>query len=130
MRARALLLVAILSAGLLSVFFATIACEDAVTDSGVKGEVRIGPINPVEQPGVDNTAPYSARLTVRSVPEDNVVAETVSDGDGLFLIYLPPGDYVLVPENGDPLPIAESQAFTVSPGRFTTVDVAYDSGIR
>jgi hypothetical protein len=130
MRARALLLVAILSAGLLSVFFATIACEDVVTDSGVKGEVRIGPINPVEQPGVDNTAPYSARLTVRSIPEDNVVAETVSDGDGLFLIYLPPGDYVLVPENGDPLPIAESQAFTVSPGRFTTVDVAYDSGIR
>jgi hypothetical protein len=130
MRARALLLVAILSAGLLSVFFATIACEDAVTDSGVKGEVRIGPINPVEQPGVDNTAPYSARLAVRSVVDDDVVAETISDEDGSFLINLLPGDYILVPENGDPLPIAESQAFTVSPGRFTTVDVAYDSGIR
>jgi hypothetical protein len=130
MRTRALLLVAILSAGLLSVFFATIACEDAVTDSGVKGEVRIGPINPVEQPGVDNTAPYSARLAVRSVVDDDVVAETISDEDGSFLINLLPGDYILVPENGDPLPIAESQAFTVSPGRFTTVDVAYDSGIR
>jgi len=130
MRTRALLLLTIASAGLLVVSLATTACEDPVTDSGVKGEVRIGPINPVEQPGVENTAPYSARLTVRSVPDDDMVAETMSDRHGSFLIYLPPGDYILVPENGDPLPIAEPQAFTVSPGRFATVDVAYDSGIR
>jgi hypothetical protein len=130
MRARALLLVAILSAGLLSVSFATTACEDAVTDSGVKGEVRIGPLNPVEQPGVENTAPYSAKLTVNSVPDDEMAAETTSDEDGSYLIYLSPGNYILLPENGDPLPVAESQVFTVAPGRFTTVNVAYDSGIR
>lgn len=107
-----------------------VACEDTVTDSGVRGEVRIGPVNPVEQPGVDNTAPYASKLVVRSVPDGEAVAETVSGRDGLFAILLAPGEYILVPENGDPLPVATPQAFTVVAGRFTTVNVAYDSGIR
>lgn len=107
-----------------------VACENTVTDSGVRGEVRIAPVNPVEQPGVENSAAYSANLVVRSVPDGEAVAETVSGKDGLFAIPLAPGEYILVPENGDPLPVAEPQAFTVVAGRFTTVNVAYDSGIR
>ncbi|OFV84431.1 MAG: hypothetical protein A2W26_07490 [Acidobacteria bacterium RBG_16_64_8] len=107
-----------------------VACAEAPPDSGVQGEVRIGPINPVEQPGVDNTAPYSAKLTVRSLPNGKVSAEATSGADGRFRIFLAPGDYTLEPEQGDPLPVAAAVDFTVVAGRFTTVNVDYDSGIR
>ena len=107
------------------------ACgEKAVTDSGVQGEVRIGPVNPVEQPGVQNDSPYAAALRIKKASGGKVVAETRSAADGSFRVALPPGDYVLEPVNGDPLPIAEPQDFTVAPGRFTPVRVDYDSGIR
>jgi hypothetical protein len=99
-------------------------------DSGVQGEVRIGPISPVEQPGVENSAPYVATLLVKKPSSDKTIAQTVSAADGTFRIFLPPGTYVLEPVNGDPLPVAAPQEFVVQPGRFTTVRVDYDSGIR
>ncbi|MFH0915061.1 MAG: hypothetical protein V1912_01265 [bacterium] len=105
-------------------------CGTTATDGGVVGEVRIGPLRPVEQPGVENTAPYAADLVVKSVPQGKAVAEARSGDDGLFRIVLAPGDYLLEPENGDPLPRAEPQTFTVVRGRFTEVHVEYDSGIR
>jgi len=101
-----------------------------VTDSGVQGEVRIGPISPVEQPGVDNSAPYVATLLVKKTGSDKTVAKTTSAADGTFRIALPPGTYVLEPVNGDPLPVAAPQQFIVEAGKFTTVRVDYDSGIR
>ncbi len=110
--------------------FASACGEKAVTDSGVQGEVRMGPVNPVEQPGVQNDAPYAAALRIKKASGGKVVAETRSAADGSFRVALPPGDYILEPVNGDPLPIAQPQDFTVVPGRFTTVRVDYDSGIR
>jgi hypothetical protein len=129
-RARLLLrIIAVLLCAPAALFIAT-GCGQTVTDSGVVGEVRIGPISPVEQPGVENTAPYTANLVVRTVPDRDVAAEARSGDDGLFRIVLPPGDYLLEPENGAPLPLAEPQPFTVIGGQFTKVHVDYDSGIR
>jgi hypothetical protein len=104
--------------------------EKAATDSGVQGEVRIGPINPVERPGVQNDAPYAATLRIKRASDGKLVTETRSAADGSFRVALPPGDYILEPVNGAPLPIAQPQDFTVVPGEFTTVPVVYDSGIR
>jgi hypothetical protein len=101
-----------------------------VTDSGAQGEVRIGPINPVEQPGVENDAPYVATLRIKRASDGKQVAETTSDKDGRFRVALLPDAYILEPVNGDPLPIAPSQEFIVLPGQFTTLRVDYDSGIR
>lgn len=116
---------------LAAVLLVAVGCgEKAVTDSGVQGEVRIGPVNPVEQPGVQNDAPYAATLRIRRASDGKVVAETTSAADGSFRVALAPGDYVLEPVNGDPLPTAQPQDLTVAPGRFTTVRVDYDSGIR
>jgi hypothetical protein len=106
------------------------ACTRPVLDSGVEGEVRIGPISPVEHAGVDNTAPYSAKLVVREVPAGKVVAEVTSGADGRFRILLVPGDYVLEPAQGNPLPLAAPVGFTVVKERFASVTVDYDSGIR
>src|SRR5512143_346909 len=96
-----------------SVFLAAGCGKQAVIDSGVQGEVRIGPVNPVEQPGVPNDAPYSATLRVKRASDGKVVGETTSGQDGSFRLALPPGDYVLEPVNGSPLPIAQPQGFTV-----------------
>jgi hypothetical protein len=104
--------------------------EAAVTDSGVQGEVRLGPVNPVEQPGVPNDRPYIADLRIKRTSDGKLVAETTSAADGSFRVPLASGDYILEPVNGEPLPIAQPQEFTVAPGRFTTVRVDYDSGIR
>jgi hypothetical protein len=122
------------SVGLLVVavllFVATGCGEAAVTDSGVQGEVRLGPVNPVEQPGVPNDRPYIADLRIKRTSDGRLVAETTSAADGSFRVPLAPGDYILEPVNGEPLPIAQPQEFTVAPGLFTTVRVDYDSGIR
>ena len=101
-----------------------------VTDSGVRGQVRIGPLAPVEQPGVSNDAPYAATLRVERASDLKVIAETKADANGSFRVALAPGDYVLQPLGGAPLPTAPTQEFMVSAGRFTTVRVDYDSGIR
>jgi len=104
--------------------------ETVVTDSGVQGEVRISPLNPVEQPGVENDGPYSATLRVRRASDGKLIAETTSDEEGLFRVALPPDAYILEPVNGDPLPTASPQQFIVLSGQFTTLRVDYDSGIR
>jgi len=130
MRSRLSLGSVLVGVSMLAILVLATACGKTVLDSGVEGEVRIGPVNPVEQPGVDNTAPYSARLVVRAVPAGKVVAETRSGADGRFRIFLAPGVYVLEPEQGDPLPVATPLEFTVVKGRFAAVTVSYDSGIR
>jgi hypothetical protein len=99
-------------------------------DSGVQGEVRIGPVSPVERPGVANDKPYVATLRIERASDGTVVAVTKSAADGSFKVTLAPGRYVLEPVNGSPLPSAQPQQFTVSAGGFTTVRVEYDSGIR
>jgi hypothetical protein len=111
----------------------TLACSnDATLDSGIEGEVRIGPLSPVVSEGQegDDTKPYSAVIRIRSIPEDEIVAEVISGADGKFRQGLAPGRYLVEPEQGDPLPFASPQEVTVDPGAFTTVRIDYDSGIR
>ena len=130
MKHRSLLLCVFALVGLVSLLGAAGCGAKVVTDSGVQGEVRIGPVSPVEQPGVPNDAPYAATLQIVRASDGKVVAETKSGADGSYRVALPPGRYVLQAVNGEPLPIAPSQEFTVSAGQFTTVRVDYDSGIR
>ncbi len=106
--------------------------DDAVLDSGIEGEVRIGPLSPVVSEGQEgeDSKPYSAVIRIKSIPEGEVVAETMSGDDGRFRVPLAPGRYLVEPEQGDPLPIASPQEVTVKPGTFTTVRIDYDSGIR
>jgi hypothetical protein len=131
MKRRSLLFYMFAIAAGLAALLLTAGCgEQAVTDSGVQGEVRIGPVAPVEQPGVPNDKPYAATLQILRASDGKIVAEARSGADGSFRVALAPGRYVLQPESGQPLPTAPSQEFTVSAGQFTPVRVDYDSGIR
>jgi len=122
--------IAILSVVVVGVLAALlVSCKEAPTDSGIRGLVTIGPISPVEQPGIPNSEPYSATIVVKDADGDKV-DEVTSGVDGRFTVTLAPGAYVLEPQSPDVLPYATPQDVIVEPHRFTEVTVPYDSGIR
>lgn len=99
-------------------------------DSGIQGQVTIGPVCPAVQPGMDCAdKPYQASFTVLT-SKGKEFTRFESDADGVFKIALPPGDYILRPESPDFLPHADEQPFTVLEGQFIRLTVIYDSGIR
>jgi hypothetical protein len=100
------------------------------TDSGIEGQVLIGPMCPVVQIGVEYPdQPYLAELSVlRS--NGSQVLRFRTDEKGSFRVPLAPGEYVLRPESSNMIPFAAEQTFTVLPGQFTRIIVNYDSGIR
>ena len=114
----------------------TLACNliatPTPTDSGITGQVLIGPMCPVMIEGQEcPDQPYQATITVNS-PEGRKIIRIETDEQGNFNVPLAPGEYILHPETPEnaPLPIAEEQRITVRPGEFTRIMVLYDSGIR
>lgn len=109
------------------------ACSSASptpTDSGVEGQVLIGPMCPVVQVGQEcPDEPYQATLTVNS-PSGERIVQVQTKEDGTFKIPLEPGDYILYPESPNVMPTAQDQPFRVEAGKFTQVTIHYDSGIR
>lgn len=123
---------------LLVVVIVGAACQKDVSPaedfkSGVEGVVLSGPNCPViqeESPCPDTPAEAEIQVTDPSTQE--VIAITQSGGDGRFRIHLPPGEFVLLalplnsrlPPSGKPVPV------TVVAGRFLSVNLYIDTGIR
>jgi hypothetical protein len=119
-----------LTFSLLIVLLAACSASSLPTDSGVEGQVWIGPTCPVVQEGMDCAdKPYQAILTVNS-PNGREIAQVQTDEQGRFKIPLAPGDYILHPESPNVMPFAAEQLFVVEAGTFTKIVVNYDSGIR
>ena len=100
--------------------------------SGVRGRVTIGPMCPVmraDEPCPDR--PYRATLIVRDAA-GREIARVESSDDGAYALPLPPGAYVIEPQSpsASRLPWASPQPFEVRASAWTTLDVAFDSGIR
>jgi hypothetical protein len=72
-----------------------------------------------------------AVIEIESADGSTVVAQTVTDSNGMFSIRLPPGHYILVPLSPGPLFVGNlrgtPQNFDVQAGVFTTVDAGYYS---
>ena len=119
--------IAVLTTGL------AVACGGAGGPTGLlEGRVTLGPITPVEQiGGGPNTRPYEATVDV-ATHEGDVVATVESGSDGTFSVRLAAGSYRLVPRSpqGRPMPYAAPLDATIAAGQTTTVEIAYDSGIR
>jgi hypothetical protein len=114
--------------------FCLSGCGTAPTQaltSGVEGHVTVGPTCPVVK--LDNPCPdkpYQASLTILEAG-GNKILQTVQTGpDGFFHLPLAPGSYLLRPQTPGKYPSAREQPFTVQPGKFTRLDITYDSGIR
>jgi len=105
----------------------------ATGDSGIEGQVTIGPMCPVErvdQPCPDK--PFQAEVTVESAANGREMLRFTSGADGRFRVALAPGTYRLVPRSpqGGALPRAEPLEVSVPQGQYETVDIRFDSGIR
>ena len=99
-------------------------------DSGIEGQVFIGPICPVVQSGQEcPDQPYQAHLTVTTTGGKRVV-QIQTNKNGYFKIPLAAGKYILHPESPNVMPFAGEQNMIVEDGKFTQVVVNYDSGIR
>ncbi len=105
---------------------------DVPPDSGIEGRVTVGPNCPVVRQGVPcPDRPYEAELTILD-GSGHEVASVHSDATGSYRLALAPGTYRVVPQPPPGLPLPRGQAVdvTVPPGRFVTLDISYDSGIR
>ena len=102
-----------------------------VLDSGIRGIVLLGPTCPVQS--AESTpclTPYVANLVITD-SDGNVITRVSSGPDGHFEVLLPPGDYVIQPDNGpDGNPSSIPQPVTVGPDEFEEVEVDYDTGLR
>ena len=117
--------------GILIILLATCSTQEAATaDSGLEGQVFIGPVCPLVGPGQEcPDQPYQALLTVNSA-EGGRITQIQTDQQGRFRLTLRPGQYILHPESPNAMPFAGDQAVTVETSRFTQLFVKYDSGIR
>ena len=116
--------------GLMILFLSTCSMDAVPADSGIQGQVLIGPMCPVGQADQEcPDQPYQATLTVNS-PNGTRIVQIQADAQGRFKIPLAPGDYILHPESPNGIPSASEQSFRVEAGKFTQMVVNYDSGIR
>lgn len=116
--------------GILILLLATCSAQPVSADSGIEGQVFIGPVCPVMQVGQEcPDRPYQAALTVTN-SNGREIAKIQTDAEGHFKIPLEPGEYILHPESPSVMPFAAEQTFKVELDKFTQVVVNYDSGIR
>jgi len=116
----------------LLVLLAACGSAPAATGTGIQGTVEAGPTCPVER--INSPCPprpMAATVVIRDSHGTEVV-RIDAGSDGHFKVDLPPGRYTLMGEAvaGNPLPRPLPTSAIVSPGRYTTVTVEYDSGIR
>jgi hypothetical protein len=100
-------------------------------NSGLEGVVTVGPQCPVVREGEScPDLPFAATLELRQAGK--LMVQFNSDASGKFRVTVPPGLYSLEPlsPGGRALPVAGSQTVTVLEGKFSSVVVLYDSGIR
>ena len=100
-------------------------------NSGLEGLVTVGPQCPVVREGEScPDLPYAAMLELRQAGK--LMVRFQSDAQGKFRVAVRPGSYSLEPKSpvGQFLPAAGPQTVTVLEGKFSSIAVMYDSGIR
>lgn len=97
--------------------------------AGIEGRTLAGPQCPVERPDSPcPDAPIAAE--VRVLRDGKEVTRFTTGADGRFRVPLAPGAYELQPVSTARFPVGKPSQVTVSPGRYTQVDVTFDTGIR
>lgn len=99
--------------------------------SGIEGRMLVGPACPGSvRPEEDcPDQPYQGLLIITD-EDENTISEVYTYPDGDFLIYLPPGKYMVTPPEGKPFTSSASQEVVVKPNHFSQLDIVLNSGIR
>ena len=102
-------------------------------EPGIAGLATAGPVCPVERPGdpaCDPRPVANAEIVVQDLAGGEV-ARTRTNADGTFSLPVPAGDYLVVGLAVEGLMGAPGpQPVTVTDGKVTSVELAYDTGIR
>jgi len=103
--------------------------------SGIIGTVYVGPSCPVMRmpPNPDCAdQPYVTTVRVFAVggPRNALFSEVKTDKEGKYRMVLPPGDYILRADGGDPFPSCEEKNITVGPDTIDEENLLCDTGIR
>jgi len=104
-------------------------CPDG---SGIAGTVSLGPLCPVERPGMTCSKPVAATLVITR-DDGTRAAQVRSADDGTFHVCLPPGSYDISPQplkKDAVLPRGASQHVEIKAHELARVVVQYDTGIR
>lgn len=102
-------------------------------DSGVRGEVVLGPTCPVERIPPDPTCspkPYATAVSVYRAGSRTPFIIGNSNASGAFQFSLPPGSYTLKTSGGTVLPRCSETSITVAPDVYATTTIYCDTGIR
>lgn len=100
-------------------------------ETGIKGTVLWGPVKPgPSRIGKSDEAPLSASFIALNSKKKKTRFK--SDKKGNFLVYLPAGKYMIVPDNSKPalFPGKQEKFVTVPDGGFAEVTFRYDTGMR
>jgi hypothetical protein len=104
------------------------------TDLAVRGVVVAGPTCPVVTDPPDPSCadrPVSGAELIVLTSSGAEVMRATSDADGIFVLHLPPGGYVLEPQPVEGLlGTANPVAFSVDEAGAADLVVSYDTGIR
>lgn len=99
--------------------------------SGVEGRVLAGPTCPVEyaySPCPDR--PVATEITVVRESSGAFVKRGMSDSNGDFRIELPPGRYLVSAGPSSGIGGSQPVPAVVEEGKFTTIEIQIDTGIR
>ena len=111
-------------------------CSDVPqTNSGVEGQITLGPTCPVMQnPPNPQCAdrPYETTIQIIKVgsPQGAPFMSVKTDSEGRYSVTLPPGEYALQPVGGNTLPRCETKEVTVVASKMTEANLSCDTGIR
>ena len=107
------------------------AVADDGPDSGVRGQVRIAPTCPVQRQGEKCWRGYETTIRIARLPGRSFVKRIETGEHGRFRTELAPGRYRLRPRGGkNGFPSCSPHDVTVKSGRFTSVLLYCDTGIR
>lgn len=101
-------------------------------ESGIIGQVLLGPTCPVMRAGMEEQCkdkPFKTTLAVLESGTGREITRFDSDEDGVFEVIVPPGDYIIASLKDKILPRC-SEPVRVKTGQFTDVVVHCDTGIR
>lgn len=103
-------------------------------ESGIIGIVLLGPTCPVVREGLDcDDKPYETDIVIKNKSANKIIVTIRSGKDGKFKVVLPAGEYWAIPQpekkTGWPIP-GSPQLVRVETGKFSEIEIHYDTGIR
>jgi hypothetical protein len=118
-----------LACGSSSAVPATATTQAAQGASGISGRVLLSPTCPVQGTGQTCERGYQTTIAIYTAAHQRFVKTFRSERNGAFRVVIAPGRYVLTATQGS-VPRLMPSTVTVRRGRFTSITLVVDSGIR